>query len=255
MIFSVVGVLLASAFVFVTTADDTVWLIPVIATPRHTVSSRSLHCAIFVIGLQFACFISWCLCVTFGKVAASIHVRSIFGNISVERTVQIIGALICWLITIILGYKKVCKWCRITNPRENSSPRKTATEMSPLVTPPENAGSASLQRLNSPTNVCYLNSSTSTEQEQEGARPWFVLTMTLAGAADEIMCFPGLMLAGTFSYAELAIGCLVASLALLGILLSMYATFKPVFDMFDRIPLFVVVGMFAVIQTVDLIIS
>jgi hypothetical protein len=66
------------------------------------------------------------------------------------------------------------------------------------------------------------------------------------------MCFPALMLGGSFSYGDLAMGCLLASLALLLILLALYSYFKPVFDALDRIPLFFVVGLFAVFQTVTL---
>jgi hypothetical protein len=74
----------------------------------------------------------------------------------------------------------------------------------------------------------------------------------MLGAADEIMCFPGLILGGTFSYAELAVGCLVASVVLLMILCSLYAMFRPVFDALDKIPLFVIVGVFALVQTIDI---
>lgn len=275
----IAGSFLAAGFIFVTTADDTVWLIPVITSERYSAPTRALHCCIFVLGLQLACFFSWMLCLLFGKILTTVHVQSVFGEISLNQLVQIIGASICWIIAIYLGYKKIIKWYKKSQSEQSGTDKsregsrnsgkaaiKTGDveaqtaypELAALLPQSRTAKSAASYTVSSPQDDSSgapspFSVTTAAADESGGSKAWFVLTMTLAGAADEIMCFPALMLGGSFSYADLAVGCLLASLALLLILLTLYSYFKPVFDALDRIPLFVVVGLFAMFQTVNII--
>jgi hypothetical protein len=276
---SIAGCFLAAGFIFVTTADDTVWLIPVITSERYSVPTRALHGCIFVLGLQLACLFSWLLCLLFGKILTTVHIQSVFGEISLSLLVQIIGASVCWIIAIFLGYKKIMKWYS-KSPSEQDSPNRSRkvggngekaarknTDVEAHTAYPELAALLPPARTVKPIASYTISSSqgdssgepspfsvtTAVADESAGNKMWFVLTMTLAGAADEIMCFPALMLGGSFSYADLAVGCQLASLALLLILLTLYSYFKPIFDALDRIPLFVVVALFAVFQTVNII--
>ncbi|KAJ1415742.1 hypothetical protein B484DRAFT_454469 [Ochromonadaceae sp. CCMP2298] len=236
----------ASAFVFVTTADDTVWLIPVIASEKHSIQHRFIHCLVFVCTLQFACLSSWLVCVIFGNALESAKIHSL-GGVSLSFALQVTGAALCWFIAIALFIQKQIKMYR----RRQGPPRLSAEvkdveggEHSALLKPSTNYSTAPL-----PSPAPALESQVSQEST---LRLGFVFSMTIAGALDEMMCFPALMLGKTFSVWELSAGCLAASLLLLLILLTLYSAFKPLFDVFDRIPLYAVVTMFAIIQTVDI---
>lgn len=111
---------------------------------------------------------------------------------------------------------------------------------------------ALLSKANQRSNTGTSTGNATVERDPNGVNLWFVLSMTIAGAADEIMCFPPLLLGNTFSLLELSAGCLAACVSLIVILLSFYAMFRPVFEVLDRIPLYAVVTLLAVIQTVDI---
>mmetsp|Transcript_65566 Transcript_65566/g.128928 ORF Transcript_65566/g.128928 Transcript_65566/m.128928 type:complete len:256 (+) Transcript_65566:47-814(+) len=236
---------LAFAFVFATTADDSVWLIPMIATQKYSKAARLLHALVFIIGLQFACFLSWALCDVSGGLLLTAGVKIDHQVISAALLVQIVGTVLTWIVVIVLFVRKMMKTCHrnrqtgdINNHLEASQTELThitQTETTSLL----------------PT--AHKELALNTHLQQDSPNLWLVFSMTIAGAADEIMCFPPLLLGNTFSALELTAGTLAASLLLIIILLSFYSVFKSCFDVLDQIPLYFVVAVLAVIQTVDVV--
>jgi hypothetical protein len=69
---------------------------------------------------------------------------------------------------------------------------------------------------------------------------------------DEISYFPALLVGKVFSPTELCLGTAFATIIILVIVLAFLSKFKPLVDFLDGIPLYGIVGMFAIILTVGL---
>ena len=101
------------------------------------------------------------------------------------------------------------------------------------------------------------NSSTSQRSERDiptTPSVWMVISLTTLGALDEISYFPTLLLGDIFSPYELLLGTLLASILILMIVVLYLRKMKPLVDFLDSIPLYGIVGMFAIILTVGLVI-
>ncbi len=79
-----------------------------------------------------------------------------------------------------------------------------------------------------------------------------IITFTTLGALDEISYFPALLMGNIFTPTELCVGAFFASVIILVVITLFLAQCKPLVDCLDRIPLYGIVGMFAVILTVGL---
>ena len=79
-----------------------------------------------------------------------------------------------------------------------------------------------------------------------------VATLTALGALDEISYFPALVVGKVFSGEELLVGTLGATVIILVIVLLFLSKMKLLVDFLDSIPLYGIVGMFAVILTIGL---
>lgn len=84
---------------------------------------------------------------------------------------------------------------------------------------------------------------------------WMIMSLTTLGALDEISYFPALLVGNVFSPSELCIGTLLASGIILVIVLMFLSKFKPLVDFLDSIPLYGIVGIFAVILTAGLFVG
>ena len=245
--------LLAFVFVFVTTADDSVWLVPMIATERYNPSARFQHALVFVCGLQLACIFSWSLCLIFGELLITSRIHIFHSTMSAQLAIQVLGALLTWLIAIVLFAKKMIKKCRKSRSNKENDValitvnRQNPTSYNSIEAPTSKENEQLIEPIEADSFISPPNHSS------KGANLWFVFSMTLVGAADEIMCFPPLLLGNTFSFLELSTGCLAVCISLIIILLAFYAMFQPVFHALDQIPLYVVVAVLAAMQTVDMV--
>ena len=73
----------------------------------------------------------------------------------------------------------------------------------------------------------------------------------MLGALDELAYFPTLLLGGTFTPIQLSLGALIACVCIVVVVSSFLSRCQPVLELFDRIPLHVIVAIFATILTVD----
>ena len=82
-----------------------------------------------------------------------------------------------------------------------------------------------------------------------------VFSLACLGGLDECVYFPTVLLSGSFSGLELCTGAAAACLMILGTIVLLLAQMKPVLKFLDTIPLFVIVAIFAIFQTVSLLLD
>jgi hypothetical protein len=229
--------IIAATFVFVTTADDAVWLVPILRG-----ENKLYFAATFVFTLQVACVLTWlgCLAFSYGVVSVSSAARKDY-----EQTFQLIAITLTWSIALYFFVKKMLKVWRKRHQRHEATSPYSA--------------------VNATVNPNYEAVATESHSAMADCEPkadnslgdsvysgtCFVATMTLLGALDEIAVFPSLMLGGTFSVQELSFGCLVASLLVLFIVYFVLESCKSLLDFLDSIPLFAIVAFIATIQTIE----
>ena len=85
--------------------------------------------------------------------------------------------------------------------------------------------------------------------------PLTVGFLSLMGILDEVAYFPTLLLGHTFTVGELSMGALLASATVLVMVGLFLAQCKPLVDLFDRVPLYAVVALYATIMTISCIFS
>jgi hypothetical protein len=234
--------LFATAFVFVTTADDAVWLVPVLRGENHV---KMLYAATFVVTLQLACLGTWlgCLALAYGLVSVSTTKRQNY-----ERKFQLIAIVLTWTIAFYFFVKKMLKIWRKRSRQRNNDNAQPDSAINSTISPHYEAVSTE-------SNLVVGVKPPQKADERLGDSLYsgicFVATMTLLGALDEIAVFPSLLLGGTFSVQELSFGCLVASLIVLFIVYFVLESCKNFLDFLDSIPLYAIVAFIAVIQTVE----
>ena len=79
--------LIASSIVFLTTADDALWLVPFVTSPSLSSRSKWIHALIFIFTVQFIVLISIFLVYVFG---------SIVDESNNERYLPYIAAIVTW---------------------------------------------------------------------------------------------------------------------------------------------------------------
>ncbi len=79
-----------------------------------------------------------------------------------------------------------------------------------------------------------------------------IISLTTLGALDEISYFPALIMGKIFTPFELCTGAFFASIIILIVINFFLARFKPLVDWLDSIPLYGIVGMFAIVLTLGL---
>eukprot|EP01082_Thalassiosira_pseudonana_P013771 g11906.t1.1.5e17418b g11906 g11906.t1 contig6:829317-829952(+) len=85
--------------------------------------------------------------------------------------------------------------------------------------------------------------------------PWAVISFTTLGALDEVSYFPTLLLGKMFTPLDLCLGTLLASCIVLLVVNLFLSQCKPILDFLDRIPLWVIVGGFATVLTVGVLVD
>lgn len=219
MIISFSKLLAATLTILVTTLDDCVWLVPFIAK-RET---ALCHGSLFVVTLtSMAILVTGTTCLFSSRLPFS-------GTI-----LQGIGALLCWSLAGYLLYRSVQK-----RRRRQQQTHSNQDEEAPLLT-----------SLDQPSNDASSNPS---DLEDQISQPWMVVTLTFVGSLDEIVYFPGLLLGHLFAAWELCLGAFLAACIMLLVVLTCLRQCQPLLDWLDRIPLYVVVTVFAVLVTVQFI--
>jgi len=230
-------VLAAAVMVFATTADDAVWLTPVLSEYN---SNRIGHALAFILTLQAACLLAFGLCVLFGKAMLEVH----WEGFSLRLILQLIAIVLTLFLALFFFVRSHLKKTR--RKREAAARALNATSANYGAVP--SSTPASLQH-----EMSVTFEEPAEEEAGDGAFPLMnTVSCTFLGALDEIAVFPALFLSNFFSYSDLALGCLIASVAVLVCVWGCLRQVRPLLDFLDRIPLYALVLLFAIIQMLNI---
>ena len=98
-----IGKLVAATFtVFMTTADDAVWLIPYMSTKKYTISAALIHGITFCCALQIVILGCYILIYFFRDLLfdGAGQEKKYFGLFTAEALLGLIAASVCWCIAI-----------------------------------------------------------------------------------------------------------------------------------------------------------
>lgn len=235
----------ATVTVLVTTLDDCVWLVPFLAQANHC------HHAI----LSALTFVATLTSMTIGVCIVTLFLRRTVLTPSMGATDLIIsslGAIFCWVVAGYLYYRSWRKRQRKQREREERARQQEEHERNLVVGDTTTAATERDALLQQQENQ-KENSSSAETTRNEKPRLWMVVSLTFLGSLDEISYFPGLLLGRVFTPAELSGGALLAALTMLLIVTTCLGTCQPCMDCLDRIPLFGVVGVFAILLTGEVI--
>ena len=251
---------LAAAVIFLTTADDALWLIPVLTSKRFTVLARCLHAAAFIAALQCVVLVSGIGVDVFGAAVCSLT--------DLTR-LDALAAVLAWAIAFYFYARAVLKRRR----KERAKAEKAAAAAAAAAAAEAEAGMAA----EAGTMGAVGGGGTSTAIAAAGAKseygavptleevyddneptelkrgmmPCTVFGLAFLGALDELSYFPTLLLSGTFSIPQLALGAFLACSAILAVVTLFLVRCRPLLEFFDRIPLYVVVAAFAAVMTAE----
>lgn len=253
------GIISSTLLITITTIDDAIWLIPYCTSPQLPALTKAIHGFTFIATLETLAI----LCVVIAKVFRGflIHHFESDSNRDEGFLLEVAGAIICWAIAIGLYIKKFLKRRRRAMAVKSKS---NSGEDRSLVKEDEDDEKEDLDLDGVAAEINAVKEGNSASDEEEGdcgvgirqsPSIWMVISLTTLGALDEISYFPALLVGHVFTGKELCIGTLLASGIILAIVLKCLSKFKPLVDFLDTIPLYGIVGMFAIILTVGLFIS
>lgn len=264
------GILGATLLITATTIDDAVWLIPYCTANHLPTNTKIIHASIFILTLQLLAM----GCIIVSKIFQHIILKGGSSSVDSSFLLELIGALMCWSIAIFLYVKKMRKKRRqrLKKALEESETLAKGlvqtsldSEHQPLV--PESPTTDEENRTLSPPKGLDASSMSSSSSSSSNSSPSnfvegsdipiepsirMIMTLTSLGALDEISYFPALLVGNVFSPMQLLVGTFLASGLVLILVLYFLARVKPLVNFLDSIPLYVIVGMFALILTVGL---
>lgn len=231
---SLTGLVGATLMVAATTADDAIWLVPY-TSPSLPLCTRLIHGALFIATLEVLVFI--CVAVASGLQWA----------VSDEKNAEIllgsIGAGFCWIIAVALYIKKWLK--RRRRAAAQSAFQQQTTHQT------DNYGSVETQDVERP--ISCEDDSDDNNDDKIQLSPWAVVSFTFLGALDEISYFPSLVLGGLFTPLDLCLGTFFAACIVLIVVTLFLSRCKPLLDWLDDIPLYNIVGTFAIVLTAGVV--
>ena len=242
------GIAGATALVALTTADDAVWLLK-FTSPALPISTRIIHAALFVGTLS---------ALSMGCVGVALLIENAViagGSAQAENEdimMGIVGASICWAIAIGLYVKKTIKRRKRpqqepTNPRGNGAQYGSIEEGSVIKNLGQDFDDAS-----SSSGSSFDGDDRDIPQTPSVLK---VMTLTVLGALDEISYFPALVVGQVFTPLELCVGTFLAAALVVVIVACFLSTFKPLIDFVDKIPLYGIIGVFALVLSIGVIID
>lgn len=226
--------------IFVTTADDALWLIPFITSPSLCTTNKLINAFTFICTIQLLVIIAALLV----HILGSLVIEKIADH-EEEKCLHIIAATITWMIVFYFYFKKKCK-------------KRKSTENKELDTK-DCGDTKNYQSLNDSMNGSSSSDSSVGYEEldigNDEARPFTVFSLTLLGGLDELTYFPSLIIGKTFTPIELSIGALIACILIIIIITTILSTCRPILEYFDSIPLYYIISILAVFLTIDAVLD
>lgn len=277
------GVVSATALLFVTTADDAIWITHYLS-PHYTRIAVLSHALSFCLTIQL---VVWCM----GGVCYFIEHGMMMGNTSLtghkaDLMLERLGCSLAWIVAFFFCYKAYQKKQRkakavMTGVEADKANRSEFEDRG------ESGAHAHTHAQHLPTVASYgaiddvvrssMNIATSsgvgdgsnsgTDDDallqpetppQQSASFSHILTcvwLTLIGCLDEVSYFPSLILTKTYTIWQLSIGAACACLLILGAITLARNLCAPWLELFDKVPLYVVTLSFAVYLTLEMLLG
>jgi uncharacterized membrane protein YciS (DUF1049 family) len=240
-------VLAATGTVLVTTLDDCVWLVPFVAKPllgtqQDVVNTDSVHHDHAIIGILHGVLFAATLTAMAAVVCISTALVASQWTVS-EDALTGIGAILCWMIAAFLWIRKILK-----KPRNKKKEQQQEQIQNGDNNPPPNVSSESDPLLAGIPNEEGVVTMTSFQ-------PCMIVSLTILGSLDEISYYPSLILGRIFTPCELILGTCLAAVCMMSIVVVALQPCKPCMECLDRIPLCAVVATFAILLTIEWILS
>lgn len=267
-VFTMWGLVGAIVLVAATTVDDAIWLIPYTCSPSLSWHIRVQHMLTFVATL--VCLAVLC-CIVAYSFAAFIIVKDDHHEYT-DVLLGAIGALLCWIIAITLYVKKLCKKRnRQRQQQEQQQEQQQQQQQRPCSkdqsqgdygtiagTAEDDLEAEALVVANGIHNHDNDNDDeTSSPPPRTRFDPWTVMRMTFLGALDEISYFPALIMGHVFTSSELVLGTALAACLICLVISTTFllAPCRPIMAWLDTIPLYAIVGVFAVVLTIGVFVD
>jgi hypothetical protein len=254
---TVSGVAGATATILLTTLDDCVWLVPFVvqAPSRRVAGEHATVFAITLVGLTAAvCGLTVVL--QKGVAAAGTHKNNNnnTNRIDFDLLWSCVGAALCWSLAAYFYYRA---WQKKQRRQREAAERLRSDEEGLLAAPSGSYGTAGGTQKEGAavaSHVTPVPSSLDHEpQPADVAQPLAVMSLTVMGALDEVSYFPALIVGQVFSLAEILLGCVLAVLIMLFVVVQCLAQCRPLLDLLDRVPLYAVVSAFATLLTAEVL--
>lgn len=236
------GLIGATITVFATTLDDAIWLVPYVGSSSHfSTSARLSHALTFVLTLE-------CLGIASVLIALAVKAGVLQlggGEEASQEEAEIllgsVGAGFCWILALYFFIKKLLKRRRRQKQKEEEEQRR-------LVSNGE-AGEGGGDSSHYGSAQSEPNHNHEEDEQPLDGSLGTIMSLTTLGALDEISYFPALVVGNIFKPWEICLGTLLAASIILIIVTYFLARCKPLADCLDRIPLYAVIGLFAIILT------
>jgi len=237
---SLTGLVGATLMVAATTADDAIWLVPY-TSPSLPLFTRLIHGALFIATLE----VLVCICVA---VASGLQWAVSDGK-NEEILLGSIGAGFCWIIAAALYIKKWLK--RRRRAAAKSEFQQQTTHQTDNYGSVDTAEDGLLQ--DAEQSLSCEAETGDKDDDRIQLSPWAVVSFTFLGALDEISYFPSLVLGGLFTPLDLCLGTFFAACIVLIVVTLFLSRCKPLLDWLDDIPLYSIVGTFAIVLTAGVV--
>jgi hypothetical protein len=242
------GVAEATLTILVTSLEDCVWLVPLIARPSNRTVAWT-NGAAFVIASTGMSLLTCLLAVL---------LDAQFGTGTNLLGLQMLGAALCWILAAFYFYKSRRKrqgrLSTTMNYDESLFTNEYETcpvhELHDLTNTSTTALPIVERTLDNDDNN---DDETRDTRQHDTAQPWMILSFTILGGLDEVAYFPALILGKVFTWAELVLASLLTSLIVLLCVDVLVKRCNVCLRVLDRIPLYAVVAMYAFLLTVEII--
>lgn len=282
------GTLIATVTVFLTTLDDSVWLMPFVGSSSFGRHDRVVHGLAFLVtlvGLAAACCLL-AVAIRRGVLLGTKDLSTSSGSTQklkdTERWLEGVAAVLCWSLALGFCIKKKWKERRRRRKRQEEQQQEQKkqqqaneceSEQTPLVVPSSWTGLVTTIGEQATEQEGVPGKSHSTghpadetddpdapypreegfagDGENSTRQPWTVASLTALGFLDEISYFPTLILGGILTVWELMVGTLVAGVLILAIQVLVATQCGPLIVCLDRhVPLYGIIAVFATVLTV-----
>lgn len=237
IVYSWSGILGAAVTVLITTLDDSIWLVSFVGTSSLPKSVRLVNAATFLSSLMGLALLCCALAV---GIEEALAIKTSLQAEHLERTLQWIAVIFCWLLAAGFYIRKQLKMRRR---RQEESRLRDDSEMSE-------------QEKGSYYGSVPHQESSEAEDAPRSSQPCAIVLLTTLGFLDEISYFPALIVGKIFSVWELCLGTLFAGIVMLGIQGFLASQCKPLIDCLDNhVKLHGIIAIFALILTINLILD